>query len=134
MNRRPSGGLRQCVVKATGLPPFPPFLPQPSVQVNHQSIDHIRVFVTQEGGLRQREAATLAIHRQGPPLLTITHIVKQDVLDREGNITGGTLWWEGVGYVWKHVLQEDLSRPLLVVTSIDSSVVNFPELVERERA
>ncbi|MPC61146.1 hypothetical protein E2C01_055210 [Portunus trituberculatus] len=28
----------------------------------------------------------------------------------------------------------DLSRPLLVVISIASSIVNFPELVERERA
>ncbi|MPC39513.1 hypothetical protein E2C01_033050 [Portunus trituberculatus] len=28
----------------------------------------------------------------------------------------------------------DLSRPLLVVTSINSSIVNSPELVERKRA
>ncbi|MPC47123.1 hypothetical protein E2C01_040857 [Portunus trituberculatus] len=51
-------------------------------RVNHQSIDHIRVFITQEGGVRQREAATPAIRRQGPSLLTITHTVKQDVFDR----------------------------------------------------
>ena len=28
----------------------------------------------------------------------------------------------------------DLSRPLLVVASIGSSIINYPELVERERA
>ncbi|MPC72131.1 hypothetical protein E2C01_066425 [Portunus trituberculatus] len=46
-----------------------------------------------------------------PPLLTITHTVKQDVLNRDGDITCGTLGWEGVGHVGKHICGEGAAYP-----------------------
>ena len=51
------------------------------------------------------------LRRQGPPLLPITHTVKQDVLDRESDITYRTLWWEGVCYVGEHVCGEGAAHP-----------------------
>ena len=36
--------------------------------------------------------------------------MKQDVLDRESDITCGTLWWEGVGDVGEHVTGEDAAH------------------------
>ena len=37
--------------------------------------------------------------------------MKQDVLDREGDITYRTLWWEGACYVGEHVGGESAAHP-----------------------
>ena len=61
------------------------------------------MLVTQKGDQRHRKAAGLTEGCEGPSRLPITHAVKQDVVDREGIMTGDALGWEGVGDVGKHM-------------------------------